>query len=107
MGEQIKHALASDRTIDMTTTGRKTGQPRRIELWFHHVAGHFYITVSPGRHDWYANLLAHPAFTLHLKQSVRAALPARATPILEAARRHAILTAMHQQLGGHAIRKHG
>ena len=50
--------------------------------------------------DWSANLLAHPECTFHLKQSVRADLPARATPILEQARRRALLTAIHQQLGG-------
>jgi len=100
MDEQVKHALERDRTIDITTRGRKTGQPRRIEIWFHNVEGHLYITGTAGRRDWYANLLAHPEFTFHLKQSVRADLPARATPILEKARRRAILTTIHQKLGG-------
>lgn len=100
MDEQVKHALESDRTIDMTTTGRKTGQPRRKEIWFHHVDGHLYITGTPGRRDWYANLLAHPEFTFHLKQSVRADLPARATPVLDQVRRRAIIAAIHQKLSG-------
>jgi deazaflavin-dependent oxidoreductase (nitroreductase family) len=100
MDEQVKHALERDRTIDITTMGRKTGQPRRTEIWFHNVEGHLYITGTPGRRDWYANLLAHPEFTFHLKQSVRADLPARATPILEQARRRTIFTTIHQKRGG-------
>ena len=100
MDEPVKRALERDRTIDITTRGRKTGQPRRTEIWFHNVDGHLYITGTPGRRDWYANLLAHPEFTFHLKQSVRADLPARATPILEQARRREILAAIHQKLSG-------
>ena len=100
MDEPVKQALERDRTIDITTRGRKTGQPRRKEIWFHNVEGRLYITGTPGRRDWYANLLAHPEFTFHLKQSVRADLPARATAILDKARRREIIAAMHQKLGG-------
>jgi hypothetical protein len=59
-----------------------------------------YITGRPPRpRDWYANLVAHPDFTFHLKQSIRADLPAKATPILDPARRREILAAIHQKLG--------
>jgi deazaflavin-dependent oxidoreductase (nitroreductase family) len=101
MDEQMQHALECDRTIDITTKGRKTGQPRRKEIWFHNIDGHLYLTGTPGHRDWYANLLAHPEFTFHLKQSVRADLPARATPILDKARRRAIIARIHQKLGGY------
>jgi F420H(2)-dependent quinone reductase len=100
MDERIQHALARDRTIDITTRGRKTGQLHRTELWFHHIDGQVYITGAPGRRDWYANLLVHPEFTFHLKQSVKADLPARATPILDRARRRAIIASIDQTLGG-------
>ena len=99
MDEPVKQALERDRTIDITTRGRKTGQPRRKEIWFHNIAGHLYITGTPGRRDWYANLLAHPEFTFHLKENLQADLPARATPILDQARRRAIITAIHQKRG--------
>lgn len=100
MDEQVQHALERDSLIDITTRGRKTEQPRRLEIRFHNLEGHLYITGRPPRRrDWYANLLAHPEFTFHLKQSVQADLPARATPILDQARRRAILAAIHQKLG--------
>jgi deazaflavin-dependent oxidoreductase (nitroreductase family) len=99
MDEAVKEALERDRTIDIITTGRKTGQPRRKEIWFHNLDGRLFITGTPGRRDWYANLLANPEFTFHLKQSVRADLPARAKPILDQASRWDIMAAINQKLG--------
>ena len=99
MDEQVQHALEHDSLIDITTRGRKTGQSRRIEIRFHNIEGQVYITGRPPRRrDWYANLLAHPEFTFHLKQSVQADLPARATPIVDQARRRTILAAIHRKL---------
>jgi hypothetical protein len=86
MDERVQHALTRDRTIDITPRGRNTGQLRRTEIWFHHIDGQVYITGTPGLRDWYANVLAHPEFTCHLKQSTTADLPARATPIRDRAR---------------------
>ena len=100
MDERIQHALAHDRTIDITTRGRNTGQLRRTEIWFHTINGQVYLTGTPGRRNWYANLVAHPECTFHLKQSVTADLPARATPILEMARRRTIIASILQTLGG-------
>ena len=48
MDKAVQRALERDRTIDITTTGRKTRQPRRKEIWFHNVEGHLYITGTPG-----------------------------------------------------------
>lgn len=91
MDKRTRTALTTGRTIDITTTGRKSGQPRRIEIWFHNLAGKLYITGTPGTRDWYANLVAHPSFTFHLKEGVTADLPARAIPITDPAERRAIL----------------
>ncbi|CAN5767726.1 hypothetical protein BH10CHL1_BH10CHL1_07750 [soil metagenome] len=98
MDTHIKEALAHDRVIDITTIGRKSGQPRRIEIWFHYVNDQVYITGLPGQRDWYANLVAHPEFTFHLKESVQAALAARATPITETGQRRTILAAIIRRL---------
>lgn len=99
MNESIKQALAQDHLIDITTAGRRTGRPRRIEIWFHNLDGRLYITGLPGRRSWYANLLADPHFTFHLKQSVRADLPAVATPIVDEAQRRPILTRILHNIG--------
>ena len=39
LNDEVKQALAKDRVIDMTTTGRTSGQPRRKETWFHNIDG--------------------------------------------------------------------
>lgn len=97
--EQIREALASDRVIDITTVGRSSSRPRRIETWFYRVEGRIYLTGLPGKRDWYANLAANPDFTFHLKESVSADLPARATPITDPDDRRAILTSIVRELG--------
>ncbi|WP_420629218.1 nitroreductase/quinone reductase family protein [Candidatus Leptofilum sp.] len=91
MDERIRQALDTNDTIDITTTGRKSGLPRRIEIWFRRVNGRTYITGTPGTRSWYANLLANPSFTFHLKQTIQADLPAIARFVLKLDERRAIL----------------
>jgi deazaflavin-dependent oxidoreductase (nitroreductase family) len=93
MNDGVQQALRSDRTIDITTTGRGTGRARRIEIWFHNIDDGVYITGMPGTRSWYANLLANPAFTFHLKESVRVDLPATAVPVTEDDERRVLLAA--------------
>lgn len=92
MQENIERALNKDSLVDITTTGRKTSLARRIEIGFQYIENTIFISGLPGKRGWYANLLAKPAFTFHLKQSVQADIPAVATPIIEAARRRQVLT---------------
>lgn len=66
VNDEIRRALDGQMTVEITTVGRRTGQPRRIETWRYLADGRYWLTGSPGARDWYANLLAHPAFTLHL-----------------------------------------
>ena len=99
MTRDITAALESDRTIDITTMGRTSGEPRRVEIWFHNVDGRIFITGTPGRRDWHANLLADPAFTFHLKESIQADLPAVAHPIVDRVERRAVFEALLDRLG--------
>ena len=99
MDEAARAALARDRTIDITTTGRRSGRPVRIEIWYHVIDGTVYITGTPGQRDWYANLLAHPEFTFHLKDSAAADLPARATPVTDEAQRRAVFARLFPAFG--------
>jgi len=92
MDSEIERALKTDGLIDITTVGRKTGKPHKIEIAFHNFDGVLYISGRPGRRDWYANLVAKPQFTLHLKQSTHADLPATAIPITDEAARRRVLT---------------
>ena len=98
MNDLVRQALETDRVIDITTIGRKTGQPRRKEIWFYNVEGRIFITGSPGMRGWYANMLANPRFTFHLKRSVQVDLPAKATPIRDEAQRREILASIRRKL---------
>lgn len=105
MEDRVRRALAitpsssaSDRTIDITTIGARTGRPRRIEIWFYRVDDEIYLTTQPASRDWYANLRAHPEFTVHLKHGVRADLPARAEPVLDPADRARIFASIIDDL---------
>jgi len=83
--------LAADRTVDITTTGVKSGEPRRIETWTWIADGVVYLTGSPGRRDWYANLKANPELVVHVKRGEQVDLPARARPIEDPAERREVL----------------
>jgi deazaflavin-dependent oxidoreductase (nitroreductase family) len=90
MNEKIKRALENDRLIDITTIGRKSGQPRRIEIRFHSIGGKIYLSGLPGKRGWYANLLAGPHFTFHLKQSVQVDIAATGRAITDDDERRAL-----------------
>lgn len=89
----IADALKHGHLVDITTTGRKTGRPRRLEIMFHNIGGRLYISGQPARRrrSWLANLDADPKLTFHLKGKVRADLPATARVIDEDAERREIL----------------
>ena len=91
MDDSIKRALAGGLTCDITTTGRASGQPRRIEIWYFVVGERVYLTGTPGPRDWYANLLAEPRLIFHVKEGVRTDLPARAVPITDPAERRRVM----------------
>ncbi len=73
MESAVKEAMDRGGIADITTIGRKTGEERRIEIYFHQFDGAYYLTGKPGRpRDWNANIIANPEFTLHLKKGVTA-----------------------------------
>ncbi len=95
MDQAVRSALETHGTIEITTTGAKSGVPRRTEIWFLHLAGRTFITGTPGRRNWYANVLAHDGFTFHLKESIAADLPARAVPVHDEATRRWVFSQPH------------
>lgn len=99
MDESVQRALENDRTVDITTTGRASGQPRRIEIWRYRYDGRTFLSGSPGTRDWYANLLADPEFVFHLKGSDQADLPALARPITDEAERREVIAGILDDLG--------
>lgn len=71
MTPEAEAAMRRGGIADITTVGRKSGLPRRIEIYFHHFDGHYYLMGRPGpKRDWEANIEATPEFTLHLKRDL-------------------------------------
>lgn len=71
MRDEVKAAMDRGGIADITTMGRKSGQPRRIEIYFHQFDGEYFLLGRPGRRrDWVANIEANPNFTLHLKHGI-------------------------------------
>jgi deazaflavin-dependent oxidoreductase (nitroreductase family) len=100
MRDDIRQALAIDRstaleqrTIDITTTGRRSGQARRLETVFYRFEDSIYLSGLPGPRPraWLLNLTAEPHFTFHLKHDVVADLPAIATVITDPDERRRVL----------------
>lgn len=91
--DPIQAALERGHTIDITTTGRRSGEPRRLEIVFHNIDGRIFIsgTPYPKKRSWLANLEANPNFTFHLKGRVSADLPAQARVIDDEAERRTVL----------------
>ena len=102
MNIEIRKALNKDRTIDIITTGAKSGLPRKTEIWFTNVSGRIIICGTPDargnkgprtRRDWLANLKANPEFLFCLKESLTVKLPARAVIILDPQDRRQLMSA--------------
>lgn len=66
MSSEALDRLAAHRTIDLTTFGRRSGLPRRIEIWWFRVEDRFIISGTPGRRDWLANVKERPDVIVHV-----------------------------------------
>ena len=94
MAPQILAALDHSQLIDLTTTGRQSGQARRLEIFLHNLAGRLVISGVPSRERtraWLRNVEANPSVTLHLKQRLQADVPATARVVTDPEERRRLL----------------
>jgi deazaflavin-dependent oxidoreductase (nitroreductase family) len=92
--DRVRDALSRPQSvIDITTTGRKSGEPRRLEIVLHNIDGRLYISGQPSRtrRSWLANLEGNPKLTIHLKRGIKADLPATAREITDPKERRQVL----------------
>ncbi len=106
MNDAVRQALDIDgsstmaqRTVDITTTGRRSGEPRRLETVFYRFEDDIYLSgiPAPRPRAWLLNMEAQPAFVFHLKHGVVADLQAVATVITDPSERRRILGAFVEQ----------
>ncbi|MEP7021703.1 MAG: nitroreductase family deazaflavin-dependent oxidoreductase [Pseudonocardiales bacterium] len=102
MDDTIRTTLHRSQVIDLTTTGRRTGRQRRIEIFLHDKDGLLFITGMPRAdrtRDWIHNIGADPDVVVHLKQSVVADVPATARVITDPDERQPLIEAAAQRWG--------
>jgi len=58
----------------LTTTGRRTGRPREIEIWFTERGGRYYLVAEHReRAQWVKNLMAEPRVAVRVGRRAFAA----------------------------------
>lgn len=99
--QAVLDGLLGERTVDIVTTGARTGMVRTTEIWTTIIAGEVFICGTPAAgvagvertpRDWLANLAAHPGLVLRLKSTVRADLAAEAQPVRDPTDRRRIMS---------------
>ncbi|WP_034608711.1 nitroreductase family deazaflavin-dependent oxidoreductase [Cellulomonas sp. URHD0024] len=94
-------ALHRSQIIDLTTTGRHTGEPRTIEIYLHHLDGRLFISgqPSPRTRAWVHNVAADPHVVLHLKVGAPKDVPALARVVEDADERRPLIEAAAKRWG--------
>lgn len=83
-GEEGYHWRRGTTTLILTTSGRKTGQPRQHALIFREEDGRYVVVASKGgaanHPEWYQNLKANPKVQVQVRGERFAARARDATP---------------------------
>src|SRR3954463_8332780 len=70
-GGEVGHDWQGTQTLLLTTTGRKSGEPRELPLIYGRSGDAFLIVASKGGSDqppaWYVNLMADPTVEVQVK----------------------------------------
>jgi deazaflavin-dependent oxidoreductase (nitroreductase family) len=100
--DAVRTALHHSQVIDLTTTGRRSGRQRRIEIFLHDQDGTLFISGMPRAdrtRDWIRNIEADPHVVVHLKQSLAADVLATARVITEPDERRPFIEAAARRWG--------
>lgn len=67
----VEERLGAEQYCYLTTTGRRTGQPHEIEIWFAAVGDTIYLMNGgtrrpPGSSDWVRNAQANPSVRVRI-----------------------------------------
>jgi deazaflavin-dependent oxidoreductase (nitroreductase family) len=66
----LQPGLAGEDFCYVTTTGRVSGRPHEIEIWFAAEESTLYLlSGGGGRSDWVKNMRTHPQVTVRISQS--------------------------------------
>jgi deazaflavin-dependent oxidoreductase (nitroreductase family) len=102
MNDIVSAALFRSQIIDLTTTGRRTGRRRRMEIFLHEKDGVLFVSGMPRAdrtRDWIYNIAADPRVVVHLNQSVVVDVPATARVVTGPDERLPLIEAAAQRWG--------
>lgn len=101
MPASVDSALHRSQVIDLTTTGRHSGVPRRIEIFLHELDGQLFISGQPfpRKRAWLLNIEADPHVVVHLKRGVTADVPATARVVDDPGERRRLIEAAARRWG--------
>ena len=102
MDDAVRSALDHSQVIDLTTMGRRSGEPRRIEIFLHNLGGRLVISGMPfpGRtRAWLHNVAHDSHVTLHLKTHAVADVHATARVVSDPAERRPLIEGAARQWG--------
>ncbi|GAA2722459.1 nitroreductase family deazaflavin-dependent oxidoreductase [Cellulomonas aerilata] len=95
MDPSLAEALHRSQVVELTTTGRRSAQPRRVEVFLHELDGRLFVSGMPSPHQraWLLNVGADPHVTVHLSRHAVADVPALARVIEDPAERRPFIEA--------------
>lgn len=101
MDPDLADALHRSQVVDLTTTGRRTGEARRIEIFLHDLDGRLFVSgmPRPEKRAWLRNVEADPHVVVHLKRGVRADVPALARAVDDPEERRPLIEAAAARWG--------
>ena len=68
MSDAALAPLADAKVLYLTTTGRQSGQPRMIEIWFTCYQGKLYLNAERAyKAHWVANVIQNPQVHVRIK----------------------------------------
>jgi deazaflavin-dependent oxidoreductase (nitroreductase family) len=100
--DALRTALHHSQVIDLTTTGRRSGRARRVEIFLHADDGRLFITGMPRTdrtRDWILNIRTDPRVVVHLKRTVSADIPATAREVPDREERRPYIEAAARRWG--------
>jgi deazaflavin-dependent oxidoreductase (nitroreductase family) len=93
-------SLASENFAYLTTTGRTSGRPHEIEIWFAvHPLTVYLISGGRDRSDWVRNLLADPAASIRIGDHTFS-VTARVGDVIKEGERTLAARVLHAKYGG-------
>ena len=88
-------AVANVKTLKLTTTGRKSGQPRTAEIWFVVDGDHLFVQAGKAaQKGWLVNVKSNPQVALDIAGTK---LRGRATLIKDSAEREHVFALIRQK----------